>query len=198
MRNESKSHWQTETELKEEIKSINDKGFNTVLIRDKDQRDKRRFTKIFDKKLNDLIFKAGIERKYINFFILLVNVNSKYIEPDLNMINLPIKQIAENLKCSTVHLYNNLKVLKKYNLIDYYRKGNNNFVVINPCYYARFYDIRYMYFLDNTFNNNELKTTDITSVIDRITIIRNTKNDKKNKYIDSQIQSYIKENCLQD
>lgn len=196
MRNESKSHWQTESELKEEIKSINDKGFNTVLIRDKDQRDKRRFTKIFDKKLNELIFKTDIERKYINFFILLVNINSKYIEPDLNMINHPIKQIAENLKCSTVHLYNNLKVLKSYNLIDYYKKGCNNFIVINPCYYARFYDIRYMYFLDNAFNNNELKTTDITDVIDRIIIIRNTKNDKKNKYIDSQIQSYIKENCL--
>lgn len=30
MRNESKSHWQTETELKEEIKSILDKGYNTI------------------------------------------------------------------------------------------------------------------------------------------------------------------------
>ena len=44
---DNKSYMQTEYELKEEIKSINDKGFNTVLIRDKDQRDKRRFTKIF-------------------------------------------------------------------------------------------------------------------------------------------------------
>ena len=43
-----------------------------------------------------------------------------------------------------------------------------------------------------------LGVTDITDVIDRIIVIRNTKNDKKNKYIDSQIQSYIKENCLQD
>jgi len=30
MRNETKSHWQTESELKEEIKSILDKGYNTV------------------------------------------------------------------------------------------------------------------------------------------------------------------------
>ena len=53
---DNKSYMQTEYELKEEIKSINDKGFNTVLIRDKDQRDKRRFTKIFDIKLNELIY----------------------------------------------------------------------------------------------------------------------------------------------
>ena len=195
MRNESKSHWQTESELKEEIKSILDKGYNTVLIKDKDQRDKRRFTKLFDIKLNELIFKSDIERKYLNFFILLVNINSRYIEPDLNMINLSIKQIAENLKCSTVHLYNNLKVLKSYNLIDYYKKGNNNFVVINPCYYARFYDIRYMYFLENAFDNDKVN---ITEIIDRIRVLKTTQNDRKNKYIDKQINNYIKENCLQD
>ena len=137
---------QTEYELKEEIKSINDKGFNTVLIRDNDQKDKRRFTKIFDIKLNDLIFHTDLKKKYIDFFILLVNFNSKYIEYDLNMINLSIKEISKNMQYSTVHIYNNLKVLKEHKLIDYYKKGNNNFIVINPSYYARFLDIRYMYF----------------------------------------------------
>lgn len=193
MRNETKSHWQTESELKEEIKSILDKGYNTVLIKDKDQRDKRRFTKLFDIKLNELVFKSDIERKYLNFFILLVNINTRYIEYDLNMINLPIKKIAENLNCSTVHLYNNLKVLKSYNLIDYYQKGKNNFVVINPCYYARFYDIRYMYFLENAFDNDKVN---ITEIIDRIRVLKTTQNDRKNKYIDKQINNYIKENCL--
>ena len=97
---DNKSYMQTEYELKEEIKSINDKGFNTVLIRDKDQRDKRRFTKIFDIKLNELIYHTDLQKKYIDFFILLVNLNTKYIEYDLNMINLPIKEIAKNMQFS--------------------------------------------------------------------------------------------------
>ena len=66
---DNKSYMQTEYELKEEIKSINDKGFNTVLIRDKDQRDKRRFTKIFDIKLNELIYHTDLQKKYIDFFV---------------------------------------------------------------------------------------------------------------------------------
>ena len=95
---DNKSYMQTEYEVKEEIKSINDKGFNTVLIRDKDQKDKRRFTKIFDIKLNELIYHTDLQKKYIDFFILLVNLNTKYIEYDLNMINLPIKEIAKNMQ----------------------------------------------------------------------------------------------------
>ena len=181
---DNKSYMQTEYELKEEIKSINDKGFNTVLIRDKDQRDKRRFTKIFDIKLNELIYHTDLQKKYIDFFILLVNLNTKYIEYDLNMINLPIKEIAKNIK-----------VLKEHNLIDYYKKGNSNMVVINPCYYARFLDIRYMYFLENAFLNDKLN---VSNVIDRIIVIKSSKNDRKNKYIDNQIKDYIRTNCLPD
>lgn len=192
---DNKSYMQTEYELKEEIKSINDKGFNTVLIRDKDQRDKRRFTKIFDIKLNELIYHTDLQKKYIDFFILLVNLNTKYIEYDLNMINLPIKEIAKNMQFSKVHIYNNLKVLKEHNLIDYYKKGNSNMVVINPCYYARFLDIRYMYFLENAFLNDKLN---VSNVIDRIIVIKSSKNDRKNKYIDNQIKDYIRANCLPD
>lgn len=186
---EEKSGFETSYNLKEEIKSITDKGYNTILIKDKDQRDKRRFTKIFDIKLNKLIFESKIERKYINFFVLLVNINSRYIEPDFNMINLTVKEIAENMEYTTVYIYHCLKVLKEHNLIDYYKKGKSNFIVINPCYFSRFYDIRYMYFLENAFNDN----LNITDIIDRIMILKNTKNDKKNKYINSQIKSYIKQ-----
>ena len=185
---EKKSQFETQHHLKEEIESITDKGYNTVLIKDRDQTDRRRFTKIFDIKLNELIFNTDLERKYINFFILLVNINSRYIEPDLNLINLTVKEIADNLEFTTVYVYNCLKVLKEHNIIDYYKKGKSNFVVINPIYYARFYDIRYMYLVENTFKR---KNVSITEIIDRIRILKNTKNNRKNKYINEQIKSYL-------
>lgn len=185
---EKKSQFETQHHLKEEIESITDKGYNTVLIKDRDQTDRRRFTKIFDIKLNELIFNTDLERKYINFFILLVNINSRYIEPDLNLINLTTKEIADNLEFTTVYVYNCLKVLKEHNIIDYYKKGKSNFVVINPIYYARFYDIRYMYLVENTFKR---KKVSITEIIDRIRILKNTKNNRKNKYINEQIKSYL-------
>lgn len=185
---EKKSQFETQYHLKEEIESITDKGYNTVLIKDRDQTDRRRFTKIFDIKLNELIFNTDLERKYINFFILLVNINSRYIEPDLNLINLTTKEIADNLEFTTVYVYNCLKVLKEHDIIDYYKKGKSNFVVINPIYYARFYDIRYMYLVENTFKR---KNVSITEIIDRIRILKNTKNNRKNKYINEQIKSYL-------
>ena len=185
---EKKSQFETQHHLKEEIESITDKGYNTVLIKDRDQTDRRRFTKIFDIKLNELIFNTDLERKYINFFILLVNINSRYIEPDLNIINLTTKEIADNLEFTTVYVYNCLKVLKEHDIIDYYKKGKSNFVVINPIYYARFYDIRYMYLVENTFKR---KKVSITEIIDRIRILKNTKNNRKNKYINEQIKSYL-------
>ena len=185
---EKKSQFETQHHLKEEIESITDKGYNTVLIKDRDQTDRRRFTKIFDIKLNELIFNTDLERKYINFFVLLVNINSRYIEPDLNLINLTVKEIADNLEFTTVYIYNCLKVLKAHNIIDYYKKGKSNFVVINPIYYARFYDIRYMYLVENTFKR---KNVSITEIIDRIRILKNTKNNRKNKYINEQIKSYL-------
>lgn len=185
---EKKSQFETQHHLKEEIESITDKGYNTVLIKDRNQTDRRRFTKIFDIKLNELIFNTDLERKYINFFILLVNINSRYIEPDLNIINLTTKEIADNLEFTTVYVYNCLKVLKEHDIIDYYKKGKSNFVVINPIYYARFYDIRYMYLVENTFKR---KNVSITEIIDRIRILKNTKNNRKNKYINEQIKSYL-------
>ena len=185
---EKKSQFETQHHLKEEIESITDKGYNTVLIKDRDQTDRRRFTKIFDIKLNELIFNTDLERKYIIFFILLVNINSRYIEPDLNIINLTTKEIADNLEFTTVYVYNCLKVLKEHDIIDYYKKGKSNFVVINPIYYARFYDIRYMYLVENTFKR---KNVSITEIIDRIRILKNTKNNRKNKYINEQIKSYL-------
>ena len=191
---EKKSQFETQHHLKEEIESITDKGYNTVLIKDRDQTDRRRFTKIFDIKLNELIFNTDLERKYINFFILLVNINSRYIEPDLNLINLTVKEIADNLEFTTVYIYNCLKVLKEHNIIDYYKQGKSNFVVINPIYYARFYDIRYMYLVENTFKR---KNVSITEIIDRIRILKNTKNNRKNKYINEQIKSYLK-NQIED
>jgi len=99
------------------------------------------------------------------------------------------------MQYTTVYIYNCLKVLKKENIIDYYKKGKSNFIVINPCYYARFYTPKYMYLLDYAFND---KSMSITEIIDRITVLKNCKNDKKNKNIEKEIEEYIKENCLQD
>lgn len=183
-----KSKIDTNYDLREEIQSIEDKGYNTILINDREHKDKRRFTKIFDIKLNDLIFRTDLDRKYINFFILLVNVNSRYIEPDLNLINLSLQEIANNLQFTIGHLYNCLKVLKQNNIIDYYKRGRNNYIVINPCYYARFFDIRYMYFLENAFVRQNIS---ITEIIDRINVLKNTKHNSKNRYINNQIKDYI-------
>ena len=183
-----KSKIEIKYDLKEEIQSIEDKGYNTILINEKECKDKRRFTKIFDIKLNELIFKKDINRKYIDFFILLVNINSRYIEPDLNLINLSLKEIADNMEYTIGHIYNCLKVLKQENLIDYYKKGRNNYIVINPCYYARFYNIKYMYFLENAFMSENISITDI---IDRINLLKNTRHNTKNKYINNQIKEYL-------
>ena len=188
-----KSRHETKQDLKKEISSIENKGYNTILIHDREHKDKRRFTKIFDIRLNKLIFESDIDRKYINFFILLVNTNSRYIEPDLNLIALPIKKIAENMEYTTVYIYNCLKVLKEHNLIDYYRKGKSNFIVINPCYFSRFYDIRYLYFLEIAFE----KHLDITDIIDRIIVLKNTRHNKKDAYIEGLIKEYIAEHISQ-
>ena len=91
---------------------------------------------------------------------------------------------------STVHTYNYLKVLKAHNLIDYYNQGKSNLIVINPCYFARFYDIRYLYYLENAFKSNDISVSDI---IDNISDLRIKMQNKKNKYVEGQIKRYMKE-----
>ncbi len=188
-----KSKIQSKIELTEEIKSIEDKGFNTLLITDTKRRDKRRFTKIFDIKLSELIFESGIPSPYIHFFILLVNINSRYIEPDLNLITIPIKKIAENMNYSQIHTYRNLSALKENNLIAFYERASNKYVIINPSYYARFYNIKYMYYLERGFSEEELKPSDI---VDRIMILKQENRDRKDYITDKQIKEYVIENHL--
>lgn len=188
-----KSKFEAEYDLKEEIQSIEDKGYKFTIVSTKEQKDKRRFTRVFDIKLNQLIFSTDIDRKYINFFILLVNINSRYIEPNINVINLPIKEIAKNMEYTTVHIYNCLKVLKEHNIIDYYIVGKSNYVVINPCYYARIYDNRYMYMLEYAFKYENVSVTDI---INRIIVLKNTKHNNKDKITEEQIKQYVIENFM--
>ena len=45
-----------------------------------------------------------------------------------------------------------------------------------------------MYLVENTFKR---KNVSITEIIDRIRILKNTKNNRKNKYINEQIKSYL-------
>lgn len=52
-----------------------------------------------------------------------------------------------------------------------------------------------MYFLENDFLNDKLN---VSNVIDRIIVMKSSKNDEKNKDIDNQIKDYIQANCLPD
>jgi len=181
--------------IREEIKSISSKGINTVIIENRNNKDRRRFVKIYYKKLDSLIYNTTIDRKYINFFILLVNLNANYIEPDTNLIKLQIKQIAENMKYSTEHTYRLLNILKRLNLIDFYKVGTIKYVVINPKYFAKFYDIRYMYSVEYAFENEKVSVSDL---IGQISICKDFKLDKKNKQVELEVNQYMRDHFLSE
>lgn len=190
--NNSETTYQT---IREEIKSISSKGINTVIIENRNNKDRRRFVKIYYKKLDSLIYNTTIDRKYINFFILLVNLNANYIEPDTNLIKLQIKQIAENMKYSTEHTYRLLNILKRLNLIDFYKVGTIKYVVINPKYFAKFYDIRYMYSVEYAFENEKVSVSDL---IGQISICKDFKLDKKNKQVELEVNQYMRDHFLSE
>lgn len=190
--NNSETTYQT---IREEIKSISSKGINTVIIENKNNKDRRRFVKIYYKKLDSLIYNTTIDRKYINFFILLVNLNANYIEPDTNLIKLQIKQIAENMRYSIEHTYKLLNILKRLNLIDFYKVGTIKYVVINPKYFAKFYDIRYMYSVEYAFENEKVSVSDL---IGQISICKDFKLDKKNKQVELEVNQYMRDHFLSD
>lgn len=190
--NNSETTYQT---IKEEIKSISSKGINTVIIENRNNKDRRRFVKIYYKKLDSLIYNTTIDRKYINFFILLVNLNANYIEPDTNLIKLQIKEIAENMKYSIEHTYRLLNILKRLNLIDFYKVGTIKYVVINPKYFAKFYDIRYMYSVEYAFENEKVSVSDL---IGQISICKDFKLDKKNKQVELEVNQYMRDHFLSD
>ncbi len=190
--NNSETTYQT---IREEIKSISSKGINTIIIENRNNKDRRRFVKIYYKKLDSLIYNTTIDRKYINFFILLVNLNANYIEPDTNLIKLQIKQIAENMRYSTEHTYRLLNILKRLNLIDFYKVGTIKYVVINPKYFAKFYDIRYMYSVEYAFENEKVSVSDL---IGQISICKDFKLDKKNKQVELEVNQYMRDHFLSD
>ena len=181
--------------IREEIQNLAKKGLSTVYIEDKTKKDKRRFIKIYYRQLDNLIYNSTIDRKYINFFILLVNLNAKFIEPDTNLIKLQIKQIAENMGYSTEHTYKSLKILKTLNLIDFYVVGRSKYVVINPKFYAKFYDIRYMYSVEYAFENDKIS---VSNLIGQISICKEIKLDKKNKEVEVAVKQYIKDHFYKE
>ena len=190
--NNSETTYQT---IREEIKSISSKGINTVIIENRNNKDRRRFVKIYYKKLDSLIYNTTIDRKYINFFILLVNLNANYIEPDTNLIKLQIKEIAENMRYSIEHTYRLLNILKRLNLIDFYKVGTIKYVVINPKYFAKFYDIRYMYSVEYAFENEKVSVSDL---IGQISICKDFKLDKKNKQVELEVNQYMRDHFLSE
>ena len=178
-------------EIWEELSSIASKGYSAFVLPDKEKKDKRKFMKIHITALDFLANKSSVEKKYINFFILLVNINSKYIEADTNLLKLSIKEIADKMGYSVVHIYNTLNMLEKLNLIAFYRVGKNKYVVINPKYYAKFYNIRFMYAVEYCFEKNKI---DIQEIIGKLSILKEIKVDKKNNSVEPEVKKFINSN----
>ncbi len=179
-------------EIWEELSSIASKGYTNIVLPDKKKIDKRKFLKIHITALDYIANNSGIDKKYINFFILLVNINAKYIEPDTNLLKLSIKEVAEKMGYSVVHTYNTLNVLEKLKLIAFYKVGRNKYIVINPKYYAKFYNIRYMYAVEYCFSEDS--KTDIQEIVGKISILKELKIDKKNNKIEPEVKGFINRN----
>ena len=47
--------------------------------------------------------------------------------------------------------------------------GKSNYIIINPKYYAKFYDIRYMYSVEYAFENKKI---DMQDLIGKISIFK--------------------------
>lgn len=180
-------------EIWAELESIASKGYTNYILPDKNKRDKRKFMKIHITELDFIANKSGIDKKYINFFILLVNINVKHIEPDTNLIKLSVKEIAEKMGYSVVHTYNTLNILEKINLIGFYRVGRNKYVVINPKYFAKFYNIRFMYAVEYCFEERRRKTN-IQEIIGKISILKDLKTDRENNKVKSEVKCFINNN----
>lgn len=178
-------------EIWAELSSIASKGYSTFVLPDKEKKDKRKFMKLHITALDFLVNKSGIDKKYINFFILLVNINSRHIEADTNLLKLSIKEIADKMGYSVVHTYNTLNMLEKLNLIAFYKVGRNKYVVINPKYYAKFYEIRYMYAVEYCFEENKI---DIQELIGKLSILKELKVDKKNSRVEPEVKGFINSN----
>ena len=56
-------------------------------------------------------------------------------------------------------------MLEKLNLIAFYRVGKNKYVVINPKYYAKFYNIRFMYAVEYCFEKKPKNTQRFQNII---------------------------------
>ena len=179
-------------EIWEELSSINSKGYSAFVLPEKKKKDKRKFVKIHTTALDFLANKSGVDKKHINFFILLVNINSKHIEADTNLLKLSIKEIAEKMGYSVVHTYNTLNMLEKLNLIAFYKVGRNKYVVINPKYYAKFYNVNFMYSVEYSFE--EKSKIDIQEVVGRISILKELKVDKENTKAKGEVKGFINSN----
>ena len=179
-------------EIWAELSSINSKGYSAFVLPEKKKKDKRKFMKIHTTALDYLSNKSGVDKKYINFFILLVNINVKHIEPDTNLLKLSIKEIAEKMGYSLVYMYDTLNMLEKINLIGFYRVGRSKYVVINPKYYAKFYNIRFMYAVEYCFE--ERKRIDIQEVIGKISVLKELKTDKENNRVKGEVKGFINSN----
>lgn len=181
--------------IREELSSIENKGYSTFIIPNRTKRDKRQFVKIHIKAFNNLVFNTEVDRKYINFFILLVGVNCNYIEADTNVIRLSIKEIADNMGYSVVHTYNTLNILKKLNYINFYKLGKNKYVVINPKYFAKFYNPRYMYAVEYSFENKEVN---LQNLIGHLSVLEEIKKEHPSKKVKVAVGQFVRDNFVKN
>ena len=73
--------------------------------------------------------------------------------------------------------------------------GRSKYVVINPKFYAKFYDIRYMYSVEYAFENDKIS---VSNLIGQISICKEIKLDKKNKEVEVAVKQYIKDNFYKE
>lgn len=99
------------------------------------------------------------------------------------------------MRYSIEHTYRLLNILKRLNLIDFYKVGTIKYVVINPKYFAKFYDIRYMYSVEYAFENEKVSVSDL---IGQISICKDFKLDKKNKQVELEVNQYMRDHFLSD
>ncbi|MBR0277022.1 MAG: hypothetical protein IJQ50_00995 [Clostridia bacterium] len=96
---------------------------------------------------------------------------------------------------SVVHTYNTLNILKKLNYIDFYKLGKNKYVVINPKYFAKFYNPRYMYAVEYSFENKEVNLQDL---IGHLSVLEEIKKEHPSKKVKVAVGQFVRDNFVKN
>ena len=69
--------------------------------------------------------------------------------------------------------------------------GKNNYVIINPKYFAKFYNNNYMYVIEYAFEKRDI---DLQTLIGDLTIKKEVKNEYSNERLKSLLKKYAEDN----